>query len=304
MTKKTEKKLFTAKEKDAETRLDVFLARSAGISRSQAQKMIKAGAVEINGQPETPHFAVRPGDRIELASPAENKIKVIVPKIPVVHKDDDFIIIDKPSGIIVHAPNAKYSGPTVVNFLLKKFPEIAGVGDPRRPGIVHRLDQDVSGIMVVARNKKSYAHLRSAFQSRTVKKIYLGLAHGRLEQDAGEINFKIARSVRRARMAARPESQEGKEALTRYLALRRFPNFTLAEIEIMTGRTHQIRAHFFAIGHALAGDALYRAKRPGKIKIPRLFLHSTYLGFYGMDKKWREYRSELPEELQSFLKTL
>ncbi|MDD4995241.1 MAG: RluA family pseudouridine synthase [Patescibacteria group bacterium] len=304
MPKKSEKNLFTVKEKDAGARLDVFLALSARISRSRAQKMIRSGGVMINGRPETPHFSMRPGDRVELVPLAEKKIRKITPRISVVHKDNDFIVINKPNGIVVHAPNEKYSEPTVVDFLLKKFPEIAKVGDPRRPGIVQRLDRDVSGLMVVARNKKSYAHLRSAFESRAVKKIYLGLAHGRLDQDEGEINFKIARSVRRARMAARPESQEGKEALTRYCVIQRFPSFTLTEIEILTGRTHQIRAHFFAIGHPLAGDALYRAKRPGKIRAPRLFLHSTYLGFYDMADKWREFRSEPPEELNTFLKIL
>lgn len=290
--------------KEAGIRLDVFLAGKINQTRSQMQRLIKRGLVLVNKDIKTPHYSVREGDKIEIK---EEKVKEISNekfKLNIIFKNKDFVVIDKQSGIIVHPPHKPFEKITISDLLIKKFPEIKKVGEITRPGIVHRLDKDVSGLMVATRNDFAFEYLKNEFKRGRVKKIYTGLVFGKVKNDNGEISLKIGRSNRSKRMAARPKSQEGKEALTFYRVKKRFTNATLLEIELKTGRTHQIRAHFQAIGHALVGDPLYQQKKFSKGDLPRIFLHSTVLGFNNLNNEWLEFNSPLPDDLNKYLYTL
>lgn len=199
-------------------------------------------------------------------------------------------------------------------WIVKKFPEIKKIGDdPARPGIVHRLDKEASGLLVVARTQKMFNHLKEQFKNRTIEKEYLVLVHGKIERNEGEINFPIERSDTADKMAAVPKTQKGlisdrgKESLTEFWVEKRFVNFTLLRVKIHTGRMHQIRVHMLAYNHPVVGDPLYfqrKQKRGWDEKCGRLFLHSTRLGFADLEGGKVEFESPMPEELILFIKTL
>lgn len=296
-------KKIIIKQAESGQRLDVFLSAAAGITRSQIQKANAKGLILINGKIKSDHYRLKEGDAVEINSESLEKEKIDW-KLEIIYKNPDLLVIDKPAGLIVHPPKTNSQGTALSDLLVKEFPEIKDVGEAGRPGIVHRLDKGVSGLMIAARTSEAYNFLKKEFAAGGVKKIYTGLVHGKVPGDRGEINLKIARSTRARRMAARPQSQEGKEATTLYRVKKRFTNYTLLEIEIKTGRTHQIRAHFYALGHAIAGDPLYRAKQAGKTVPERIFLHSTRLGFNDLGRGWLEFDSPLPDDLADFLKKL
>lgn len=286
-------------------RLDIFLAAKTGQSRSQIQKMIKKGLVLVNGREKSSHYALKEGDAISVRGEEKKTVKIKNNfQFKIVYQDDNLAIIDKPAGLVVHPPHEKFDEISLTDLLIKKFPKIKTVGEPGRPGIVHRLDKGVSGLMVVARTSEAYDYLKNQFKIGKVKKIYYGLAIGKIKDEEGSINLNIGRSRRSKRMAARPASQEGKAALTIFRVKERFTSHTLLEIEIKTGRTHQIRAHLQAIGHPIAGDPLYKSKRAVNKEPDRIFLHAAHLGFANMDGEWLEASSPLPEDLLNFLKEL
>ncbi len=240
--------------------------------------------------------------------------------LKIIAETPDYLVIEKPTGLLVH-PTVHHEGPTLVDELVRLYPKIKKVGDdPTRPGIVHRLDREVSGLMVVAKTQPMFEYLKEQFAGRTIHKEYLALVHGKLSKDEGEIDFVIARSRHGGRMAARPSSQEGRTAKTMYDVVERFPNATLVRVMPETGRTHQIRAHFHALGHPLVGDRLYRTKKQrrkellkskgedvqtlGKFTIPRLMLHATKLSFPDLEEKIQTFESTPPSEFSNFIKTL
>lgn len=295
-------------------RLDLFLvSHLPSVSRSAIQKMIKAGEVTVNEKKVTVHHFLKSGDRIRIENskhqiPNPKQISILksqISPLTILYEDDNYIVIDKPSGIAVHsAPGI--TGPTLVDMILAERPGIRQIGDdPSRPGIVHRLDKDVSGAMVIAKTPQAFEDLKRQFAGREVGKVYTALVVGKLPKDEGEITFAIGRSKRRGRMAARPTGAEGKEAVTRYDVERRFANATLLRVQIETGRTHQIRAHFHALGHPIVGDARYRIKSKALRKeTDRPFLHSTELRFRGIDGRERIIHSPLPDELDQYLSKL
>ncbi len=297
-------------------RLDIHLAKKLDAPRAQVQKLIKAGAVTVNGKAVTPHTLVREGDVVAHPPlPRATRKKIPTVDIPVLYEDDDVVVISKPAGIIVHPMNDTDRRPSVIGSLVASRPGMKKVGDPStgsgrgsklRPGVVHRLDRAVSGVMVVAKNDKAFEELKRQFAGREVEKEYAALVYGRMPKDEGTIDFKIARSKTLGRMVSRPEGQEGKEALTEYDVVDRFKTATLVDVRIHTGRTHQIRTHFKAIGHPVVGDALYHTKivniRP--IEMDRLFLHAKRLSITLPDGTRKTFVSELPDELTALLKTL
>lgn len=222
----------------------------------------------------------------------------------VVYEDKDALVINKPAGLLVHRAQGK-DEVTLADLLVERYPELVGVGEkPERPGIVHRLDQDVSGLMVVARNQAAYEFLKKQFQDRTMTKEYIALVHGKLSKDEDTIKFKIARSRGKARMVARPDDQEGREAITHYEVTDRFKNYTLVRVKIDTGRTHQIRVHFHALGHPLVGDPLYIIKGIKAKELGRVFLHSTKLTLTLPSGEVKTFEAPLPEPLQEVLNGL
>jgi len=274
---------LTAESADAGKRLDHLLhQRLPEFSRSRIQEWIKAGRVLVDGRAARPSQAVRGGETIDVEPAAPPPLRAEAEDIPlrILYEDADVVAIDKPAGMVVHAGAGVHSG-TLVNALLHRFGALSGVAGELRPGIVHRLDRFTSGVLLVAKNDAAHHKLAAQFSGREVEKVYLALVHGDLKQDAGRIERPIARDpVRRTRMTARLAA--GRAAWSEYRVVRRFGRFTLLEVRIGTGRTHQIRVHLSSIGHPIVGDTLYGA--PAKIEarppLGRYFLHAHRIRFH------------------------
>ena len=287
---------LTAAQTDARKRLDQFLhERLPSYSRARLQDWIKAGRVLVNGSARRASYAVREGDAIAV-DPAElTPLRAQAEEIPlrILYEDADLVAIDKPAGMVVHAGAGIHSG-TLVNALLHHFSSLSSVAGDLRPGIVHRLDRYTSGVLLVAKTDAAHRALAAQFAGREVRKIYLALVHGIVSREEGRIEKPIARDpVRRIRMTARLE--HGRAAFTAWRVLRRWPAFTLLEVRIGTGRTHQIRVHLASIGHPVAGDRLYGA--PAQIEgmppLGRFFLHA-HRGTFHQPSSGNEIQVESP----------
>lgn len=304
-------KKFVVPEHEAGERLDAWLAQQdSDRSRTAFQKLIKEGGVLVNGKKAKAHYAVKAGDAVELEGAAKKKAAAkgaAIPEVRVIDETADYLVIEKPSGLLVHpAPSQKTS--TLVDFLVKHAPEIKKVGDSKeRPGIVHRLDREASGLMVVAKTKKMFEHLKKQFQAHDITKEYLALVYGKVVKDFDTIRTSIGRKKGRGRMSARSKAQEGdKDAVSHYDVLERFPQATLVKVRTETGRMHQVRVHMKSIGHSLVGDALYGTPKQEttSLRNVRLFLHAAALGFTDLDGQRHEYRSELPPDLHQVVSAL
>ncbi|MBI1961662.1 MAG: RluA family pseudouridine synthase [Parcubacteria group bacterium] len=301
---------LTVATTDALSRLDKFLTtKLPGATRSFVQKQIKRGAVMVNGSPTNAHYAPKPGDIIEI-SKIEQEAPRIKPdasvKFNAIDENRDFIVIEKPAGLVVH-PAMGIHEPTLADGLAAKYPELARVGEDKlRPGIVHRLDRDVSGLMVVARTQKMFESLKQQFQNRSVEKQYTALVHGVIDEEHGVIDTPIGRSqTKSGKMAAHTQELEGdRDAKTEFKVLKRLKNYTLLEVRLHTGRSHQIRVHLHSIGHPVVGDALYTNRRVKHKDLGRIFLHASKLSFDDASGERRTYTSELPKELRDFLSSL
>ncbi|HKE28376.1 MAG TPA: RluA family pseudouridine synthase [Bryobacteraceae bacterium] len=291
---------------DAGERLDRFLHRHLPeFSRSRLQEWIKAGQVLVDGVPGRASLVLRAGavvDATPVEPPSLDASPEAIP-LTVLYEDQDVVAIDKPAGMAVHSGAGVHSG-TLVNALLYRFRGLSGVGGTERPGIVHRLDRYTSGVLLIARNDAAHHHLAAQFAGRQVEKAYLALVEGRVAHDSGRIERPIARDpVRRTRMTAR--LAHGRAAWSQYRVLERFQGFTLLEVLIGTGRTHQIRVHLSSIGHPVAGDTLYGAKRGPEGHEERFFLHSHRIRFSRpSDGQTIRVTSPLPPDLGSWLNAL
>ncbi|MBI4139207.1 RluA family pseudouridine synthase [Candidatus Uhrbacteria bacterium] len=278
---------------EAGSRLDVFLASQLPeMTRSAIAKRLKAGGGTVNGKPASVHRFLKAGDEVEFEPnisgrptsayvPSLELAKSRTSDVRLIAETPDWLVIDKPTGLLVH-PNAVNKTGTLIDWLLEHDQKIAKIGeDPERPGIIHRLDKEVSGLMVIAKTQTAFDHLKHQFAEHTTEKRYLALVHGEVIKDEGDIKFRIARSKTKARMAARPEhEEEGRAAWTHYKVIKRFRGATLLELNIFSGRTHQIRAHLLALGHPVVGDPLYALRSPNrKLKSPRLLLQAIALSF-------------------------
>jgi 23S rRNA pseudouridine1911/1915/1917 synthase len=307
-------------------RLDQFLAARLNVSRARAQELIAEEKVLVNDEPAKPSLKLHGGERISLLGPAARPpLRAIAEEIPldILFEDDDLAIINKPAGMMVHAgagatDDSRNRG-TLVNALLHHFASLSAIGGETRPGIVHRLDKETSGLIAVAKNDDAHRKLAAQFARREVKKKYTALVHGWIKKDSGTVSASISRdSVRRTRMTTRQSG--GREAVSHYKVVRRmethFGKFTLVEVKIDTGRTHQIRVHLSSLNHPVVGDTLYgapgevrriRAKNgvPSLISLPRNFLHAAELELtHPRTGKKIALSSPLPEELRSFLSAI
>ena len=297
-----------AEPPDAGKRLDQVVHERLGqFSRSRIQQWIRDGRVVVNGARGRPSRLVRAGELIDIEPAEAPPLHAIPEDIPlrVLYEDSDLVAIDKPAGMVVHAGAGVHSG-TLVNALLHRFDALSGVGGALRPGIVHRLDRFTSGVLLVAKNDTAHQRLAEQFSGRQVEKTYLTLVHGRVKQDAGRIDRPISRDPgHRTRMTAR--LGEGRAAWSEYRALTRFERFTLLEVRIGTGRTHQIRVHLSGLGHPVVGDALYGApaKVEGMPELGRYFLHAHRIRFR-LPSTGEEIAvvSPLPPELEDWLEEL
>ncbi|HLD19973.1 MAG TPA: RluA family pseudouridine synthase [Patescibacteria group bacterium] len=291
------------------TRIDTALATlDPSRTRSVWQKEINTGRVAVHDKIVKKNHRVFEHDCIHITPPPQSIPASIPPDVKTIFVCNDYIIIDKPTGTVVHPDSIHPQGTTLIDSVIKTFPDIQTI-DPQsnRPGIVHRLDRDVSGVMVIARTHTMFDHLKQQFQDRSIKKEYLALVYGIPSQLEGEIAFSIARSKTTGKMSARPQGDPGARiAKTHYSVIHQFPpKYSLLDIRILTGRTHQIRIHLHALGHSIVGDTLYRQKKfTPPTHLNRIFLHSHILGFNDLNGTYQEYSSPLPPDLEQFLKTL
>jgi len=290
-------------------RVDVFLTRQMPEwSRSQIQRLIRSELVWVGGRP-----AAKAGETLERGTrvtvqAARQELHALPEAVPlaIVYEDEDLVVVDKPAGMVVHVGAGVKSG-TLVNALLHHIRNLSSMGGDLRPGIVHRLDRMTSGLVIVAKNDFAHRQLSADFKARAVHKTYILLVHGRVAEESGEIRRPVGRDpVRRVRMKA--GGLGAREAATRYRVARRFSRFTLLEAEPLTGRTHQLRVHFSALGHPIVGDTLYGA--PGRLHLgagecetlKRNFLHASALAFqHPRSHQTMRVQSALPPELKDFL---
>jgi len=284
------KQKFEVPAEFRDKRLDIFLTAVLKLTRSQVQKMIRKGLVKVNDKTPSVHHWLKEGDEIcveeRMMAP---KISPQEPPLDIAAETNDYMVIIKPVGVITH-PAAGSSALALTDVLVKHNPGMALVGEASRPGIVHRLDRDVGGLLVVAKK-------------------YTALVEGVVPQAEGVLDFVMARSkTYPGRMAARPKGQEGRVAETCYTVIKKFPHRTLLELELVTGRTHQIRAHLKAFRHPIVGDKLYGTRKKNAKKpvsdLNHPFLQATTLGFFDLNGEWQEFTVPLESELQNFLNTL
>ena len=290
----------------AAQRVDRFVADVTGLSRSYVQKLIAAGHLTANGEQVRANAIVGPGTAIRLEVPPAEKLELEPDheiELSVVHEDDDLLIVDKPAGLVVHPAPGHASG-TLVNALLARDDgrEYGGIAGVQRPGIVHRLDRDTSGLLMVAKNDAAQASLMAQLKARRVKKTYLALVQGSVAAAVGRIEAPLGRDPRhRTRMAV---TADGRPSITGYRVRERFAGWTLLELDLVTGRTHQIRVHLEAIGHPIAGDPVYGTgtSRRGPEGLERLFLHAWRLELASpRDGRLIRATAPLPDELERVL---
>ncbi|MDO5378653.1 MAG: RluA family pseudouridine synthase [Clostridia bacterium] len=287
---------------DASSRVDACLCRHSELSRSRIASLIIEGALTIDGAIETKAAAkVQEGQFLRLALPQARPVGIDAQDIPldILYQDADIVVVNKPCGMVVHPAAGNESG-TLVNALLYHVRDLSGIGGEMRPGIVHRLDKDTSGLILVAKNDRAHAAMSEQFKSRTMEKHYRAVAYGAFGQDQGRIDAPIARHpVDRKKMAV---LEGGKPSSTEWLVIQRLQGATYLDVHLLTGRTHQIRVHMHSIGHPLLGDRIYAPNIKTGVRIPRLMLHAYSLAFtHPTTGKRMELTAPLPD---AFLQTL
>ena len=286
-------------------RLDAYIAKmKSDISRTMIQKLIEEGNILVNGKSKKISYKVQIGDEIELNIPEAKEIELKAENIPVevVYEDNDIIVVNKPKGMVVHPANGNPDG-TLVNAIMAMCKDsLSGIGGEIRPGIVHRLDKDTSGLLIVAKNDKAHINMSEQIKNREVKKIYIALVRGVVSENEATINMPIGRSTKdRKKMAVR---KDGKEAVTHFKVLKRYNKYTLLEVKIDTGRTHQIRVHMAEIGHPVVGDMVY-SNGKNVFGVEGQMLHAKSLDFkHPITGKQMHLEAELPEYFEKVLEQL
>ncbi|MGB9790987.1 MAG: RluA family pseudouridine synthase [Thermacetogeniaceae bacterium] len=273
---------FKVDEKAVGKRLDQFLTSSVpSLSRNQIQRLIERGNVLVNSKKERCSFRLRLNDEIEMVVPPPEEVNLLPEPIPldIIYEDPDLLVINKPAGLVVH-PAAGHKSGTLVNALLYHCPDLSGIGGYLRPGIVHRLDKDTSGLMLVSKSELAHRELTAQLKARKIKRRYLALVHGEVREERGIIDAPIGRDPGdRKKFAVLPkDNPNGREARTHYRVIERFPGYTLLEVELETGRTHQIRVHMSYAGYPVAGDPVYGPRR-NPLNLPGQALHAYRITF-------------------------
>ena len=303
MIEKEKSLIFTGEGK---IRIDLYLTQQEICpSRSQIRNLISQGKIKVNGNPVKPSYILKNGDVIDLSLPENIELKIKAEAIPldIIYEDEYLVVVNKPADMIVH-PAGKIRSGTLVNALLYRCQDsLSGIGGVIRPGIVHRLDKNTSGLMVVAKNDFAHLDLSRQIQEHQVTKKYISLVHGNMKDDSGIIDAPIGRSLKNRKKMAVTEGKN-REAITHFKVLKRFSGYTLVEATLRTGRTHQIRVHLAFIGYSIVGDQLYGRKRQG-LNINRQALHSYVLGFvHPESKKYMEFSAPLPQDIQELIDCL
>lgn len=299
-----ETKVYTVEEEMIGKRLDVFVTENyEEMSRSFVQGLIEKGNIKVNGNLKKSNYKLRRNDRIEIEEVEPVELEVEAENIPmdIVYEDSDVIVINKPQDMVVHPAPGNYSG-TLVNGLLYHCKDLSGINGVIRPGIVHRIDKDTSGVLVIAKNDKAHNSLAMQLKDHSMTRAYYAIVEGIIKEDEGTIRTNIGRHpVERIKMAV---VKDGKEAVTHFKVLERFKNNTLVECRLETGRTHQIRVHMAYIHHPLIGDPVYGHKKQ-RFKLRGQALHAKILGFiHPTTGKYMEFNSQLPAYFEEVLDKL
>ena len=289
------KKIEILIDEDVIERLDSYLSlKLKDLSRSKIQKLIENGNILVNGHKKKSKYLLKASDKVTIEIPETEEIKISAQNmaLDIIYDDEDIAIINKPQNMIVH-PASGNSKDTLVNALLYHFKDLSDLGGAIRPGIIHRLDKDTSGLLIIGKNNFSHKILSEDFKNRKVKREYIALLNGVLEDDEGIIDQPIGRNpVDRRKMAV--ISKNSKPAITRYKVLERFEKYTLVNISLETGRTHQIRVHFDNINHSVVGDMKYSNRN--EYKVDGQLLHSIRIGFvHPRSKKYMEFSTPIPD---------
>lgn len=296
---------FIAGEEHREQRLDAYLAKELnGLSRTQVQRLIEENRVSVNGKEARSNYRLHPGDRVECLVPEPQPLEVEAEDIPldIVYEDHDVLVVNKPQGMVVHPANGNFRG-TLVNGLLHHCRDISGINGVLRPGIVHRIDKDTSGLLLVAKNDLAHRSLAEQIKEHSVKRVYLALVHGVMAEPGGIIDAPIGRDTKdRQKMAV--VIKNSKTALTEYTVLERLNGYTLIECRLKTGRTHQIRVHMAYINHPVVGDPKYGPKKP-HLGFPGQALHAATIGFrHPRNQEWLEFSVKPPDFFRKALVAL
>jgi len=312
-----ETRFLTVPAEDAGSRLDSYLASHLdGPSRTRIQRSIEDGDVLVNNATVKSNYKVRAGDKIDIDLPPSPPLEVVPEPIPlnIVFEDEALVVVDKPAGLVVHPGAGNWSG-TLVNALVYHFNQLSSSAGLIRPGIVHRIDKDTSGLLIIAKNDLAHERLSDQFRNREISKIYTALVYGNVRDTRGEIDARIGRSVKNRTHMAVVKEPRGRSAHTSFEVVKRFNEFTLLRVLIATGRTHQIRVHMAHIGHPVVGDLTYGSGRENLIRdvnirravmgLGRQFLHSAELEFtHPMTGERLRFVAPLPDELSSLLAAL
>lgn len=308
---------YTVSPEDAGQRLDLFLTlKHPSLTRSQIQRLIEEGLVKVNDKQAKASHKIREAEEIDISIPEPDAIEALPEPIPldILYEDGEVVIINKQAGLVVHPAAGNYTG-TLVNALLYHCKDLSGIGGKLRPGIVHRLDKDTTGVLIAAKSDNAHQSLGAQFKKHSIKRKYIALVHGVIKEDKGKIEAEIGRHQSdRKKMSVK--TRRGKTAVTHFKVLSRFDQFTLIELTLETGRTHQIRVHLSSINHPVVGDQVYGGKeRISGVKDPKLrkvikklgrqALHAAILGFiHPESKEYMEFQAPIPNDFQMVLDAL
>jgi 23S rRNA pseudouridine1911/1915/1917 synthase len=309
--------VITAPADVSGTRLDAFLSSQfTDISRTRIQRAIEDGDILVNDRAVKPSYKLRADDKIEIDLPEPPPVDLLPEPLPldIIYEDDALIVVNKPAGMVVH-PGAGLDSGTLANALVYHFNELSGTAGRMRPGIVHRLDKETSGLLVVAKNDLAHMKLSEQFHDRNVFKMYVALVYGRVSQSIGDIEANIGRSPHNRTRMAVLKGGAGRHAHTIFQVEDRYQEFSLLRVQIKTGRTHQIRVHLAHIGHPVVGDTVYGQRRENSVRDPlmrkeirlldRHFLHAAQLEFlHPVTGEIKKFEAPMPAELTSFLSVL
>jgi len=310
--------LFSITDEDRDQRIDTYLSENVKtLTRSRIQRLIKDGFVEVNGYPTKTSYRLKAGDSLGLVIPEAKPLNLEPEPVEfsLIHEDSSIIVLNKPSGLVVH-PSPGHSAGTLVHGLLQHCEDLSGIGGVLRPGIVHRLDKDTSGLIVIAKNDRAHDFLSKQFKNRTVRKKYLALVHGVLDEERGDIDLPIGRHPKRRKEMTVVDSN-GKRALTTWIKKEEVAEkFSVLALSLKTGRTHQIRVHLSHIGHPIVGDSVYGVRKswwkrnfPSAMslvpEIKRQMLHAEILGFIHPDSgSYNEFKAPIPDDMDYIINCL